>query len=90
MSTDARSPFDPDAPPDHTWPAVRGRLATLWSAARVVAGFVLVVVGVLGLVLPVLPGIPLLIAGIALLGPGHWLVRPLAERIERWRAAARG
>ncbi|HSP97063.1 MAG TPA: hypothetical protein VL049_07440 [Candidatus Dormibacteraeota bacterium] len=90
MTADPRPPFDPDAPPDHSWPAVRGRLTTLWRAARVVAGVVLVVVGILGLVLPVLPGIPLLIGGIALLGPQHPLVRPLVERIERWRAAARG
>jgi hypothetical protein len=90
MTIEARPPFDPDAPPDHSWPAVRGRLTTLWRAARVVGGVFLVVVGVLRLVLPVLPGIPLLIAGIAILGPQHPLVRPLAERIARWRAAARG
>jgi hypothetical protein len=78
---------DPDAPPDHSWPAVRHRLGTLWQAARVVAGVLLVAVGVLGCVLPIIPGIPILIAGVALLGPRHPLVRPFAERIERWRAA---
>ena len=89
MTAEPRPPFDPDAPPDHTWPAVRGRLLVLWGAARVVAGVLLVVLGVLGCVLPVIPGIPLLIAGVALLGPQHPLIRPFAERIERWRAAAR-
>lgn len=80
-------PIDPDAPPDHSWPAVRGRLLMLGQAARVVAGVLLVAVGVLGLVLPIIPGVPLLIAGVALLGPEHPLVRPFAERLERWRAA---
>jgi hypothetical protein len=85
-----RPPFDPDAAPDHSWPAVRGRLATLWQAARVVLGVMLVAVGVLGCVLPVIPGIPILLAGVALLGPRHPLVRPFAERLERWREGARG
>ncbi|MBX3023871.1 hypothetical protein KF840_03075 [bacterium] len=89
MTTEHPS-FDPDAPPDHSWPAIRGRLAILWQAARVVAGIVLVAIGVLGCVLPVIPGIPILIAGVALLGPRHPLVRPFAERLERWRAAGRG
>jgi hypothetical protein len=87
MSVEPRPPVDPDAPPDHSWPAVRTRLGVLWQAARVVAGVLLVVTGVLGLVLPVLPGVPMLIAGVALLGPQHPLVRPLTSRLERWRAS---
>jgi hypothetical protein len=83
-------PIDPDAPPDHSSTSVRRRLSTLWQAARVVAGVLLVVSGAIGCVLPIIPGIPMLIAGIALLGPHHPLVRPLAQRIERWRAAVRG
>ena len=83
----SRPPIDPDAPPDHSWPAVRGRVLLLWQAARVVAGVLLAAVGVLGLILPIIPGVPLLIAGVALLGPEHPLVRPFAERLERWRAA---
>ena len=83
-------PFDPDAPPDHSWPAVRGRLGTMWQAARVVLGVLCVAVGIVGCVLPIIPGIPILLAGVALLGPRHPLVRPFAERIERWRASVRG
>lgn len=88
--TAPHAPFDPDAPPDHSWPAVRSRLSTLWQAARVFLGVLLVAVGILGCVLPVIPGIPILLAGVALLGPNHPLVRPFAERIERWRERARG
>jgi uncharacterized protein len=42
---------------------------------RAIAGWFLLVVGVLGCVLPIIPGIPLLAAGAALLGSNHWLVR---------------
>jgi hypothetical protein len=45
----------------------------------------LVVVGLLGLVVPVLPGIPLLLAGIALLGREHPLVQAMLRRLGRWR-----
>jgi hypothetical protein len=31
-------------------------------------------------------GIPLLTVGVALLGPGHPLIRPLIERLNRWRS----
>ena len=62
----------------------------MWQAARVVLGVLCVAVGILGCVLPIIPGIPILLAGVALLGPRHPLVRPFAERIERWRASVRG
>lgn len=59
------------------------------SRIRSVAGVLLVVVGLLGLVLPVIPGVPLLMAGVALLGRNHPLVRPALERFgrlrEKWR-----
>jgi uncharacterized membrane protein YbaN (DUF454 family) len=40
------------------------RPGTVWRAA---AGWMLVCVGVLGIVLPVIPGVPLLIAGLVIL-----------------------
>lgn len=77
----------PDEPvlPDHSWPAVRGRLETLWAAARLVIGVLLIALGVLGTLLPVLPGIPFIVAGVALLGTEHWLVKPFHDRLQRWR-----
>jgi hypothetical protein len=72
---------------DESWQGVRSRLVTLWGAARVVAGVLLIVVGILGTLLPVIPGVPLLIAGVALIGPKHPLIRPFVERFERWREA---
>ena len=51
---------------------------------RAVAGLVLLVIGVAGLVLPILPGIPLMIAGLALLGTDHPVNVAIRRRLERW------
>ncbi len=74
---------------DESWTGVRSRLLTVWAAARVVAGVLLIVVGILGTLLPIIPGVPLLIAGVALIGPKHPLIRPFVERFERWRETRR-
>jgi uncharacterized protein YqgC (DUF456 family) len=50
---------------------------------------VLLVAGALGTLLPILPGFPLVIAGMAVLGPDHPWSRALADRLRRWRARAR-
>jgi uncharacterized protein YqgC (DUF456 family) len=42
---------------------------------REICGIGLVAIGVLGLLLPVLPGIPIIVAGVALLGTRHPAVR---------------
>jgi uncharacterized membrane protein YbaN (DUF454 family) len=61
---------------------------------RAAAGLMLVSAGMLGMILPIIPGIPFLLAGLFLLGPdhplsrrvrGHRLVRPVFERLQRWR-----
>jgi uncharacterized membrane protein YbaN (DUF454 family) len=56
---------------------------------RSIGGVLLVVVGLLGLVFPVIPGVPLLMAGVAVLGPQHPVVRPVVgwfRQIRRsWR-----
>jgi len=47
---------------------------------RTSAGLALIAIGVLGLLLPVMPGIPFLVAGLAVLGTEH----PVRARIVRW------
>ncbi len=56
---------------------------------REVTGFALLIAGLVGLLLPVMPGIPLLIAGVALLGSKHPRVQPWIKRIEQWRSSLR-
>ena len=51
---------------------------------RVVTGLTLIGVGVIGLVAPIIPGIPLLIAGVALVGPDHPVVKRLRDRLTQW------
>ena len=53
------------------------------STARQVLGLSLLGLGVIGTLLPVIPGIPLLVAGAAILGPQHRLVRPVATWLRR-------
>jgi hypothetical protein len=54
-----------------------------WRAA---AGIALVAVGMAGTLLPVIPGVPLIVAGMAVLGPEHPWSRAVAGRLRRWRA----
>lgn len=52
---------------------------------RIAGAFALIVAGVAGLFLPVIPGVALLIAGAAILGPRHPVVRPFSVRWRWWR-----
>lgn len=56
-----------------------------WRMARAAAGIAMITIGVVGCLLPIIPGVPFLVGGVALLGTRHPLVRPFAERLERWR-----
>ncbi|HEY7678624.1 MAG TPA: hypothetical protein VIG69_16245 [Candidatus Methylomirabilis sp.] len=53
---------------------------------RWVVGLALIVVGTLGMLLPLMPGIPLVVAGLALLGWDRPILRRLREWRARWRA----
>ena len=56
---------------------------------REAAGIALLIAGMVGMVLPALPGTPLLLAGVAVLGPSHPRVRSWMSRLERWRGFLR-
>ena len=65
---------------------MRGSWGRLWRRA---SGWTLVLLGVVGCVLPVLPGIPLLLGGLALLSTEYaWAEKALA-RLKGWVARAR-
>lgn len=57
----------------------------MWRTIRTVAGLTLIGVGLIGLLVPVIPGIPLLIAGVALVGTNHPWIRPVIARLRAWR-----
>jgi uncharacterized protein len=50
---------------------------------RVTGGVLLIVAGLVGLVLPIIPGIPMLVAGVLTLGTDHPWVRPITARLRR-------
>ena len=55
------------------------------QTARTALGVTLLVAGVIGTLLPVIPGIPLFVAGAAVLGRDHRLVRPITDWLKRWQ-----
>jgi Zn-finger nucleic acid-binding protein len=64
-------------------------LAKALNACRPVAGAILMVLGLVMMFVPVLPGTPLLLAGMAIAGSSHPVVRFLRERWRRWRRKGR-
>lgn len=56
----------------------------MWNCTRTALGYVLLVAGVAGVLLPIIPGTPFLIAAVAVLGSDHPVIRPWKERANRW------
>lgn len=73
-----------DPPPRPPLLALAGR-----RILRPVVGWILIVLGIMGLVLPGLQGVLLLTMGIALVGPHHPLIRKVREWGARWLRLAR-
>jgi hypothetical protein len=73
-------PQDSNTGPENRHPLMR--------AVRSAAGIFLILFGILGCVLPVIPGLPILAAGILLLGPNHWIVRKGRKWIHEKREQA--
>lgn len=62
-------------------------MAQLWRLTRIVAGFILVGLGIVGLFLPFLQGIAMIVAGFLLLAREfHWARRVLDWAKRRWRS----
>jgi uncharacterized membrane protein YbaN (DUF454 family) len=51
---------------------------------RTVAGVILITIGIVGILLPIIPGIPLMLAGVATMGRDHPWLRPLMARLDGW------
>lgn len=65
---------------------MRAAWGRLWRRA---SGWTLVVLGVIGCVLPVLPGIPLLLGGLALLSTEYSWAEKALRRLKAWVERAR-
>ena len=57
---------------------------------REASGFALLVAGLVGIVVPIIPGIPLLLAGGLILGPKYPAILRAVRRVRRWAVAAIG
>jgi hypothetical protein len=51
---------------------------------RTAAGFLFLLLGVIGCLLPVIPQIPFFAVGILLIGPHHPFMRPIVAKIEKY------
>jgi hypothetical protein len=61
-----------------------GILGKMWHACRPAIGTLLIIFGFVLMFVPVLPGTPLLLIGMAVAGSSHPIVRFLRERWRRW------
>ena len=53
---------------------------------KVIGGFLLVLLGLIGLALPLVPGLLLLTGGAILLAPSYPVVQRLLNRLKLWRS----
>ena len=61
------------------------RFDAAWRVIRPTAGLLLVGLGLTGMIVPIIPGLPLLVAGAVLVAPNHRVVRAVRERLKAWR-----
>jgi uncharacterized membrane protein YbaN (DUF454 family) len=61
----------------------------VWRILRLTAGWSLIVVGVIGLFLPILQGILFIASGLAVLSTESRWARALLQRFSSWRKARR-
>lgn len=64
-------------------PIIWGYCRQIWQMLGPALGWLCLALGVLGMILPILPGLPVLLLGVALVGPRHRLLRQGAVRLKR-------
>jgi len=60
-------------------------MIVVWQKVKVIIGIAMCVIGVAGTLVPVIPGVPMILAGVALIGADHPWVRKVKERFQKWR-----
>ena len=58
-------------------------LAALWPLLRQLLGWLMILLGILGIFLPILQGIVFLVLGVALVGPRHPVIRQVSVRMKK-------
>jgi len=56
---------------------------------KAILGMAPCAVGLAGTLVPIIPGVPIVLAGLALMGADHPLVRGLQALLTRWRKSQR-
>jgi hypothetical protein len=64
--------------------ALAGMWRRVWPLMRQVLGWMFILLGILGLVLPVLQGVLFLVIGVALVGRRNWLIRRSTVAVKRY------
>jgi hypothetical protein len=62
---------------------ISSNYTAMWQKTRTILGCALLALGVAGVLLPIVPGTPLLLAAVALLGPENPLIRRMAQYVRR-------
>jgi len=60
-------------------------MIAVWLKVKVILGIGLCLIGVAGTLVPIIPGLPIILSGVALLGTDHPLVVKIKGRLTRWR-----
>lgn len=67
-----------------------GKRTLFWRIVRLSAGWALLVLGVIGLFLPILQGLIFIASGLALLSTDLPWAKNLLDRLSRWRKGRKG
>jgi hypothetical protein len=62
---------------------IRTGCLRIWQALRPSLGWLCMAVGALGMIFPLLPGIPFLLVGVALVGRRNWVLRWVSVQEKR-------
>jgi hypothetical protein len=73
-----------------SWRTLARAWRIAWPIIRQVIGWIFIILGIIGLVLPILQGVLFLVIGIALVGRRNWLIRKTSVScklfLRRWAA----
>ena len=60
-------------------------MLAIWLKVKVILGIGLCLIGLAGTLVPIIPGVPIILAGVALLGADHPIAVKIKGQFTRWR-----